>query len=211
MPSRTDVFTNECYYHVFDKTIDNRKVFDNQKVSKEFIKTFLYYRSCRAHIRYSKLKQMPKDVSTSILDEVFYPSYFLVHIVAYCLMPNHYHFLLKQQMTNGIVTFMSNSLNSFTHYYNNLNKRKGPLFLTQFKSKKITSDEQLIYVSSYIHRNPLSSGLVVSPKELCTYPYSSMKAYMGTNNERIYTQPVLLNFNEGIKSYLKYTSEVSLD
>lgn len=138
MPTREETFQNNCYYHVFDKTIDKIPIFLTDKVACKFINIFLYYRSNKSTIRYSKLKELDEETRKNKLKESLCKKNFQTDIISYCLMPNHYHFILKQLQDNGIKTFMTNISNSITRYFNILNKRKGPIFLTQFRAKKST-------------------------------------------------------------------------
>jgi len=70
-------------------------------------------------------------------------------------MPNHFHLLLNQKREGGIVKFMQKLGTGYTMYFNTKNKRDGVLFQGAFKSIPIESDEYLIYLSSYIHLNPV--------------------------------------------------------
>lgn len=202
MPIREDIFQNNCYYHIFDKTIENKNVFSSKIIANEFIQTFLYYRSEKAKLRLSKYKLLQPETQENLLKELINRDSFKIDIVSYNLMPNHYHFLIKQLRDRGIITFMANILNSITRYFNILNKRKGPIFLTQFRSKKIYTDEQLVYVSRYIHTNPYADGVVNEIGEIFDYPYSSIKPYLGLRNiEKINTQDVLSYFGNDINRY----------
>lgn len=204
MPRREDVFQNNDYYHIYNKTIDKRNVFELDMVAREFISTFLYYRSTRSHLRYSRSKLLDASLQDDLWRQVMIEKYFRVQIVAYCIMPNHYHFLVKQVQDSGIITFMANTLNSITRYFNILNKRRGPIFLTQFKSKKIYTEEQLIYVSRYIHTNPFASSLVGRIEDVFTYPYSSFPSYMGGNSDKIYGEIVTQYFGNKIEGYKNF-------
>ena len=92
----------------------------------------------------------------------------LVSILAYCVMPNHFHLLLKQEVEGGISTYLRRLTVSFVRYYNILHKQKGPLFESFFKAVLIESENQLLHVSRYIHLNPTSAKLVNDPIK---YPY----------------------------------------
>lgn len=205
MPSREDIFQNNNYYHIFDKTIDNREIFALPKLAYEFIRTFIYYRSKKATLRFSKFKSLDLPLQEERQSEIMLKKDFQIGIVSYCLMPNHYHFLLKQLQKNGIRFFMAQILNSFTRYYNILNKRKGPIFLTQFRSKKIYTEEQLIYVSRYIHTNPFASYVVDTIEDIFNYPYSSIKAYLQKENlEKIDREVVLNYFGNNPQKYKEF-------
>lgn len=201
MPRREDVFQNNNYYHLYNKTIDKRRIFASDMVAREFITTFLYYRSAKSRLRYSKYKLLTSSLQNALWRQVMVEKNFRVQIVAYCIMPNHYHFLIKQVQDSGIITFMANTLNSITRYFNILNKRRGPVFLTQFKSKKIYTEEQLIYVSRYIHTNPFASSLVDQVEGVFTYPHSSFPSYGGGNADKIYNETVMQYFGNNVESY----------
>ncbi len=205
MPSRKDNFQNNDYYHIFDKTIDHRNIFASSQIAYEFMRTFLYYRSKKVQLRLSKYKLLDSLKQKEIWSEILLQKDFHVDIVSYCLMPNHYHFLLKQLHHNGIQVFMAKILNSITRYYNILNRRKGPIFLTQFRSKKIYTIEQLIYVSRYIHTNPYADSVVDTIEDIFRYPYSSIKAYLHKgNSEKIAREVALDYFGNDSNKYKKF-------
>lgn len=125
-----------------------------------------------------------------------------VEILAYCLMPNHYHFLIKQLNDNGITSFMRHFMNSYAHYVNVKYKRVGPLFQGRFKNVLIESDEQLLHVSRYIHLNPLVSGLI---DDLNDYPWSSYFTYVQNKQDGLSSPDLILsNFKtkENYKEFL---------
>lgn len=205
MPSRYDVFYNGGIYHIYDKTLDGRRIF-SQDLCQEFVNTFCYYRSeLSSKLRYSLFKKLPYDIYNSRWEEIFYNKYFIVDILAFCLLPNHYHFLIKQLKDKGVIKFMSNISNSLTRYYNSRNQRKGPIFLPQFRSKRITSQEDLIYVSKYIHTNSYAHAVVKNPEDIFAYPYSSIKSYISsTNTLKINTDKVMYSFGNNAQKYKQF-------
>ena len=81
----------------------------------------------------------------------------VVDLICFCLMPNHFHLLLRQIEEDGIVKFVRNFQIGYSRYLNEKEKRSGALFEGQFKAVRVENDEQLIHVSRYIHLNPYSS------------------------------------------------------
>jgi putative transposase len=81
-------------------------------------------------------------------------------VIAYCLMPNHFHFLLKQDAEESVSKFMQAVFNSYSKAINLAYHRSGTLFQGPFKSVLIESNEYLLHLCRYIHRNPLDGGLV---------------------------------------------------
>lgn len=103
-----------------------------------------------------------------------------VDILAFCLLDNHYHFLLRQITEKGISKFISNIQNGYAKYFNIKTKRSGPLFQPMFKAVRIETDEQFLHVSRYIHLNPTTNYLVELNK-LNRYPWSSLNCYLENN------------------------------
>ena len=99
-----------------------------------------------------------------------------VKLLAYCLMPNHFHLLLQQSSIDGITKFMRRITNAYVSYFNTRNERTGALFQGKFKASLIEQDSYLLHLSRYIHSNPLE----VRPlTRLEDYPYSSYREYLG--------------------------------
>ena len=193
MPSRRDIFINGGIYHIFNKTLDKIYIFKEEKICRLFQDTVSYYRSQKADLRLSHFRELPEDIRKSKEQILKLRKHFKIDILGYCLMPNHFHLILKQLADGGIIRFMSDVLNSLTRYYNSLNKRKGPVFLTQFKSNMIKSNEQLKHTSRYKHLNPYSSGLIKTYEELERYPWSSFGEYLGLIEKPISNIKVIMN------------------
>lgn len=185
MPGRDIIFQNNGIYHVFNKTIDKKRIFLTEKYSKIFLETLAYYRSDRSTASLSRLPDLPADTRDKILKEVTYITSFKIHVLAYCLMPTHFHLLLQQKKGDGIQKSMTDLMNSFTQHYNKITHRAGPLFLSRFKAVPVTSDAQLMHVSRYIHLNPYSSKIIKSKSEIAHYPYSSYKYYLTQNKHSL--------------------------
>lgn len=145
-------------------------------------------------MRLSRFLQIPKEDRINILNELDTSKITLVEIIAYCFMPNHFHLLLKQRLDGGISLFMKKITDSYTRYYNTKNKRVGPVFQGAFKAIHVSSEEQLLHLSRYIHINPLVSA-VVRESEFMTYPWSSLHDYAGgIPSSFVSTEPVLQHF-----------------
>lgn len=109
-----------------------------------------------------------------------------VAIGAYCLMPNHFHILVKGTKEGGITKFMSKLLTAYSSYFNKKYERTGALFGSEFKSAHIDTDEYLKYIFSYIHLNPvkkLTQDTDEAIKYLDKYEYSSYPDYVGVDRE----------------------------
>ena len=117
------------------------------------------------------------------------PRKLLVSILAFCLMPNHYHLILKQIKEGGIIKFMQKFGTGYTMYFNQKNARTGALFAGTFKSNHIADDRYLKHLISYVHLNPAElfepgwkekiGDLSKVEKRLREYPYSSLPEFLG--------------------------------
>jgi len=122
-------------------------------------------------------------------------------------MPNHFHFLLRQETDGGISKFLSQFLNSYTRYFNTKNERVGPLFLEDFKNVLVESEEQFLHLSRYIHLNPFSSSVVSSLENLYTYEWSSLSEYIGGSEDYICDKEMIMNYFKTKESYKKFVSD----
>jgi REP element-mobilizing transposase RayT len=105
-------------------------------------------------------------------------SRYALQVHAYCLLGNHFHLLLlseKGQLSDGMRLLSAR----FTQRINYRDKRDGPIFRGRFTSLSIKSDDHLVRVSRYIHRNPVDAGLVHEPED---WQWSSAAAYLGVQD-----------------------------
>lgn len=171
----------EEYYHIYNRSIDKKLIFEQ---SKDLIRglDLLNYYIYPQKISFAKYKKM-----SAVQRDLYKVSYLKqkpwVEIYAYAVMPNHYHLLLKQISDAGVSRFISNFQNAFARYFNIKNERKGFLFQGAFKVKKIEKDEIFLHISRYIHLNPLTSGLV-NKEELLISALTSLPIYIGNDNHQ---------------------------
>lgn len=204
MPTnRNLVFANDEIYHVFNRGIDKRPTFTNKTELNRAMLTLDLYRFSELPIRLSKILTLPLDERTQIIDNIRKESNKLVEIICFCLMPNHFHFLLRQKIENGISIFAANFTNSYTKYFNAKQERVGPLFQGLFKAVHIDSDEQLMHVSRYIHLNPVSSFLIEAD-ELESYQWSSYPEYMDKSPNNIISKEIILDMFGSKEKYRQF-------
>lgn len=195
MPSRITPLVNGQIYHIYNRGIEKRRVFENRRCYTRLLHAIKYY----------QLKGPKPKFSHSFNNNLFKPDpeKKIVDIICYCLMPNHFHLLIKQLSDGGISEFISKLINSYTKFYNLKYKRVGPLFQGQFKAVLIESEEQLIHVSRYIHLNPIASFLV---KDLNLYEWSSYKEYIN-NTKGICNKEEIISIFKNSTSYQKFCSD----
>jgi REP element-mobilizing transposase RayT len=114
-----------------------------------------------SHSKRNQRKKLPRDAFT---------------LVAYVLMPNHFHLLVRQNTDLPISTLMLNVFGGYSKCFNKKYERVGSLFQDQFKAVHVDSNEYLLWLSVYIHLNPKTASMVRAVEE---YPYSSYHEYVG--------------------------------
>jgi REP element-mobilizing transposase RayT len=105
----------------------------------------------------------------------FLPNY-PVTFIAYCLMPNHYHFLIRADDDGSVGLFLQRLFNSYTQAFNKQEKRSGTLFEGRAKSALIDENSYLFHIARYIHLNPVHAGLVKRPED---WVYSNYLEFIG--------------------------------
>lgn len=204
MPGRITPLVTGQIYHVINRGSASQPVFLDKKDYGRGLETIFYYQNKEAPLRYSFFLRLPSSQKGELLERLKKERKFLVEIIAYCLMPNHFHLLLKQIQDKGISVFMGNVANSYTRYFNTRHNRTGHLFQGKFKAVRVETEEQLLHLSRYIHLNPYTSYLTKNLKDLLSYPYSSLNEYLEPKKEgSCYKAIILENFGE-ISSYKKF-------
>ncbi|MBI2036457.1 transposase [Candidatus Microgenomates bacterium] len=201
MPYRKTPFINNEIYHVYNRGVAKLPIFYNQKDKRRLIDVVNYYQFQGPKPQFSQIRRF-KQLN-------FEKSPKIIEILCYCLMPNHFHFLLRQLKDNGISEFMNKVGNSYTKYFNTRHERVGPLLQGQFKAVRIEDDDQFMHVSRYIHLNPVASYLVKDPKE---YQWSSYLDYISLRNDGMCVkEPILSMFRIGYKKSLEAIDYLLID
>ena len=161
-------------YHVFSKSIAGFVIFNNEAEFERMLLTSAYYQYKNKLQPFSRYCEF---IPKSQLDfSSFRREGCLVDIAAYCLMPTHVHFVLRQCQDEGISMFMRLVLNSYARYFNVKHARLGPLWATRFKAVLVDNEEYLYHLTRYVHLNPVTANLVRRPQD---WKYSSYPEYIG--------------------------------
>jgi putative transposase len=179
MPSRFAVktFIEGGYYHIFNRGVEKRYIYEDGQDCDVFLRLLSYYLSPfdpKAPHPFSGVPdiKMARARPLSNLNKE-------VELLAYCLMPNHFHLLIKQGTRDGMTKLLRRTLTAYTMYFNKRNNRVGHLFQGKYKASLIPEDPSLIHISRYIHLNPTE----ITNAELSSYPYSSYPYYLGSKKE----------------------------
>ncbi|MBI4092056.1 MAG: transposase [Candidatus Levybacteria bacterium] len=201
--NRRLVFSNGYIYHVFNRGIDRRTIFTGIREYSRAQELIQFYKHSETPIRYSKFLQLPNSLKEDVSRELN-KNESQVDILAYCLMPNHFHFMLQQKIDRGIPIFVSNFTNAYTRYFNTKHERIGPIFEGIFKAVLVESDEQFIHLSRYIHLNPVVSS-VINESDLNKYKWSSYPEYISIlKGNAISNRDLVMSMFESTKHYEKF-------
>ncbi len=202
--SRHSIKTNviDGYYHVYNRGVGKRRIFKDKQdylVFTNYLKEYL---------------SPPFDPSTITVDVHFKDTVFKgvprqpknyykkVELLVYCLMPNHFHLLLKQLSDNSMKEFLHSLCLRYSMYFNKKYRRVGPLFQGRFRGIQVLDDSYLLHLSRYIHLNPSDNF-----KRL-ENAYSSYAEYLNKRNTKwIHTQDVIKHFNKKVlPEYRKFNN-----
>ena len=187
-------FINSHIYHIYNRGVEKRKVFLDDQDHFRFIHDLYEFNDENPVINVNyRLQHKQSKYMEVQLPYIKNERKLLVDILVWCLMPNHYHLLLRQRIDNGIVLFMQKLGSGYTNYFNLKYERVGSLFQGRFKALLVENDNYLLHLSRYIHLNPVEliepnwktkgiKSLSKSNKFLQKYRYSSYLDYTGRKN-----------------------------
>ena len=204
MPGRLMPIVNNEIYHIFNRGVASQPTFFSKRDYDRALESFFYYQNCNPPIKYSRFLSLSVKQRAEILEDLSKKKNYLVEIITYCLMPNHFHFLLRQILEAGIAKFISNFTNSYTRYINTKQERAGPLFTGKFKSVRIETQKQLLHASRYIHLNPHTSFVVKALEDLQNYHYSSFPEFIGRTSLALCAKDDILADFKTIKQYEQF-------
>lgn len=204
MPGRKTPLITDLVYHVINRGIWSLPIFNNRRDYLRIINAMFYYQNVDVPLSYSKFLSLSLNDRLLRLKLLKKNERFLVEIIAYCLMPNHFHLLLKQVEENGISSFVGKLINSYTRYFNTKNEKVGPILQGRFKAVRVESDEQLLHLSRYIHLNPYSSHILNKPADLLGYSFSSFPEYLGKVEPTLCSKELVLNNFKDREEYEKF-------
>lgn len=198
MPSKYRVrnFEENSFYHIFNRGVEKRKIFLDEQDYKIFLYYLFVYIKPLADVL-AVYPELPLRLQARNLSDE-------IDLVAYCLMPNHFHFLLKQNTKMGFSKLAKQITNAYTEYFNKKYKRTGSLMQGTYKSVKVKSDEQLLHLSRYIHLNPIVSSLV---KNLDDYPWSSYKDLVAGDKKSLCKIDILVNLIGSTGKYEQFSKD----
>lgn len=175
MPSRNliKISIEDGYYHIYNRGVEKRIIFKDEQDHKVFLGYLKEYLSPPPKTE-ELLKSFTLQGTTFQGVPHINKNYFRrINLLAYCLMPNHFHLLIKQIKKDSMEGFMRSLATRYSMYFNKKYDRVGSLFQGIYKASMIDSDNYLLHLSRYIHLNPFEYT-----KDLVS-AYSSYGEYLG--------------------------------
>lgn len=185
MTRRVPIAVGE-WYHCYNRGVDRRKVFRDTRDYERFLLLCFLGNGTR-NLRPSNLRNT--SLSRALQNEGMMQTKPLIELGAYCLMPNHVHFIVKEHTEGGLAAFMQKVFTGYSMYFNKRNDRTGALFAGTYKSSHLSSDRYFKHAINYVHMNPIelyepnwktgSGNLGVIEEKLRDYRYSSLPEHSG--------------------------------
>jgi putative transposase len=200
---------NGEYYHIYNRGTDKRDVFLNDRDYGRFLLSMDLLNDENDGLMIAWRDYKKANLGAKLDDFLklgFRKRDPFVEITAYCLNPNHYHFILKQVKDKGIEKFMHKIGISHTKYFNKKNERSGSLFQGKFKAAHIDSNEYLLYLSAYVNKNNFIHGYNEDDK----WPYSSLRSYLDKREDRLVIKNTIIGQFKDIKEYEKFLTNNAL-
>lgn len=204
MPAKNIVkpYLENAYYHLYNRGVDKREIF----LDEQDCGVFLHY----LKLYLSPIAELRKENPIGIRIERFIKQNLAkeIDLLAFTLMPNHFHLEVKQYTKDGIVKLMRRVLTSYVCYFNNKYQRRGSLFESSYKAAIVTLEIYLLHLSRYIHLNSRKVVSSINFMNFSSYPY-----YLGKRQASwVKPQEILGYFKtaqrNGLNDILSYQSFV---
>jgi putative transposase len=199
---RKTEFANGEYYHIYNRGVDKRDIFLDIREYERFLLSMRLLNNERDGLmqEWRDILRVSPKAKLSEFPELSSGKKPGVEFIAYCLNPNHHHFILKQLKEGGIKNFMHKLNTSYTNYFNSKHERSGSLFQGTFKSAHIDSNEYLLYLSAYVNKNNFIHGYSKNDN----WSYSSLPDYLGKRNDNLINRDVILGQFKNVGEYKKF-------
>jgi putative transposase len=199
-------FANNQYYHIFNRGVDKRDVFVEERDYQRFYLSLTLMNDEKNGLMIG-WRNYKESHSNASVDEFLRLSLSerkkLVEIVSFCLNPNHYHFILEQILDRGIEKFMHRIATGYTRYFNDKYHRSGSLFQGVFKAYQMKSNSQLLRMLVYVGCNSEIHGLCSA----VDYKWCSFSEYFMKKNKQLCNTKIISSHFRNDRDYQGYAKE----
>ena len=219
MPAKNTIkqYLGNGYYHIYNRGVEKRVIFQDNQDYNVFLKYLAEYLSPKDEVG---LKNQLADPSLNskerdrLLKLLRLNNFFLeVTLLAYCLMPNHFHLFIKQRNSTSIDKFMQSLLTRYSLYFNRKYQRVGTLFQSAYKALLISSEDQYLHLTRYIHHQSTFQGNTLEPRkeQPSSYPeYLGNKVTSWVEPNEILSYFSKTNPNLSYESFVKQQDDFNL-
>jgi putative transposase len=190
------------YYHVFNRAAFKTGVFHDQSDWARFMFYLIYFQSPTLFPQPGRIVRSFSTKEGFELPEQQFMNVIggrTVELVSFCVMQNHFHLLVRELAEGGIARYMQRVELAYTKYFNTKYEATGHVFQGRYKSVHVKDNRQLLYLSSYIHRNP--HELKAWRGKEAEYPWSSLYDYVTANRwGGLLAQEIILDQFDGSKN-----------
>ncbi|MEZ4663356.1 MAG: transposase [Caldilineaceae bacterium] len=172
MPIRDIQFERGCYYHLYNRGVNRQTIFVDDRDFLNFL---------------TRIKR--------------YCEKYAVQVVAYCLLYNHFHFLLGQDGAARAGLVIQDSCNGYAQYFNKRHARQGALFQGRFRGELVQEDAYLHHLCRYIHGNPVKDGFALKPE---LWPYSNYLEWTGQRAGKQFDPDFIVDHFGSPERYVAY-------
>ncbi len=162
MPSRNIVkqYGAGTYYHIYNRGVNKQDIFRDKA---DFV---MFQHLLKRHLSLKPFRDIYGREIAHLRNDI--------ELLAFCLMPNHFHILVYNKTQRGIVQLTQRVMTAYSMYFNKRYERIGPLFQATYKASLVYEEAYLLHISRYIHLNPIDIG-----EDYKSYEFSSYMYYMG--------------------------------
>lgn len=214
MPAKNIIktYVEGGYYHIYNRGIEKRIIFEDEMDYKTFLKYLK--EALSVPLEPKRFRKITLQGGTLLINprpvKNFKDS---IDLLAYCLMPNHFHLLIKQNSKNDINRFMQSVITRYSMYFNKKYRRVGKLFQGHYKAVLVPEENYLLHLSRYIHLNPSEYTKNLESA------YSSYAEYLGIRKASWINPGVILSFfnqatndfHKNINTYKNFVESAEID
>lgn len=199
------------YYHVFNRGVNKQQIFFDERDYVRFLFYILFFRAPLPHYNISRrvssfLESGDFGILPARIEQII--SKRDTELVAFSLMPNHFHLILNEKNEGGISSMMQRVLDGYTRYFHTKYEKSGHVFTGPFRIVHIKDNTQLLYLSAYIHKNPKEVGL--RRDRIDTYSWSSYQDFVRRNRwDRLLAREIVLGQFDTPADYAKFVETSS--
>ena len=200
---RKTPLVNEEIYHIYNRGVDKRDIFSTIKDFDRFLISMKYFNTKNP---IGSIYQSEFRKNKNQKDNNYKP---LVEIISYNILPNHFHFILRQKLNGGISEFMKRLLGGYTNYFNEKNNRSGALFQGRFKSIHVGQDDYFLVLLGYVNCNDLIHNI---PNIKRKFTKSSLKEIETGNYyflDKVVTEDYVLEKFGSKNDFKKHCKEIA--